>query len=101
MANVDTVILCIKGSNAVVLVGVIVIAVEEEAVEMASWFSKIARFVSKVVNSLLTCPRLDIETFLSSTCSLIFVCLGIISASTRVSTISVVFNPLPALSTLI
>ena len=62
MANVDTVILCIKGSNAVVLVGVIVIAVEEEAVEMASWFSKIARFVSKVVNSLLTCPRLDIET---------------------------------------
>ena len=101
MAKVDTVILCTKGFNSVVLFGVIVIAVEEEAVKMASWFSKIARFVSKVVKSLLIWARLDIETFLSSTCSLIFVCLGITSAFTRVSTISVVFKPLPALSVLI
>ena len=100
MANVDTVILCTKGSNAVVLSGVTVIAEEEEAAMMASWLSRIARFVSKVVKSLFTWPRLDIDTFLSSTCSLIFVCLGIISAFTRVSTISVVFSPLPALRAL-
>ena len=67
MANVDTVMLCTNGFSDVVLSGVTVIAVDDDAVMIAFWSARIARFVSKVVKLLFTCPRLEIETFFSAT----------------------------------